>query len=411
MRRVAYFTDVEGRWEKLAGFVERTAGLALRDDHIAVDDHTLLVFGGDAIDRGPAGRRVVSVLLASKMHAPDRVVLLAGNRDINKMRLVRELNGYPPANAPDQIVAAGRGALLTYIFARTMGAADAFEHRRAELARLARSCTNEDVAESFLHDLEPNGELTRYLAACQLAHREGNTLFLHGAVTEESYGRCPTIDERASNVDDWIDRLNGFYSDQIEQFRARRLKSSGAPGWEPIVAYQAPIRGTRTNQSSVVYGRPVSESGEIALPTEEVVEWLRASDVRRVVLGHTPTGDCPTLLRDNGGFELLMADNSYGRIESGASVVIHGENSVEVHGETLLDDGEEAIVEYSLRSGEPGPLGFRDASTKRLVKAKLRSGDADEASYLLFRPLAGYEVEQTRARETELVGRVLETPR
>ena len=45
------------------------------------------MFGGDAIDRGPGGRRIVRTLLAARRRYGDRVILLAGNRDINKLRL------------------------------------------------------------------------------------------------------------------------------------------------------------------------------------------------------------------------------------------------------------------------------------------------------------------------------------
>ena len=73
--------------------------MTLRGGELTLAPGATLVFGGDAIDRGPAGRRVVAALLAAKRHYDDRVVLLAGNRDINKLRLHRELAGRPPRHA------------------------------------------------------------------------------------------------------------------------------------------------------------------------------------------------------------------------------------------------------------------------------------------------------------------------
>src|SRR5262249_20117202 len=147
-------------WSKLAGFA--------RDNPIAYLDHAsrlhvregaVFVFGGDAIDRGPEARRVVATLLEAQRRMPDRVVLLAGNRDINKLRLVRELSGSPPPGAPRT---ADRGELLRWIFSRTMGARDAFEHRRAEIGGSAAS--DAEVVASFLEDLAPGGALRDYLA-------------------------------------------------------------------------------------------------------------------------------------------------------------------------------------------------------------------------------------------------------
>ena len=91
MRTVAYLTDVEGRWDKLVDFCAGTSAVTLDANGLHVADNCVFVFGGDAIDRGPSGRKFVSTLLAAKRAQPDQVVLLAGNRDINKLRIAREL--------------------------------------------------------------------------------------------------------------------------------------------------------------------------------------------------------------------------------------------------------------------------------------------------------------------------------
>ena len=142
MRKVAYLTDIEGRWDKLLDFC---AGPGARSSLVSYDearglrvaDDAVFVFGGDAIDRGPAGRKIVATLLAAKRAQPDRVVLLAGNRDINKLRLARELDARLPAGT--------RAELLRSIFSRTMGARDAFAHRQAELTTEGRPASDEDV--------------------------------------------------------------------------------------------------------------------------------------------------------------------------------------------------------------------------------------------------------------------------
>src|SRR5687767_411821 len=109
---VAYLTDVEGKWPKLESFARQNPALRLDGDTIRVADGASFVFGGDAVDRGPAGRRIVRTLLEAKRRQPDQVILLAGNRDINKLRLARELSGHPPEGAPS----GPRSALLRWIF-------------------------------------------------------------------------------------------------------------------------------------------------------------------------------------------------------------------------------------------------------------------------------------------------------
>jgi hypothetical protein len=406
MRKVAYLTDIEGRWEKLLDFCAPAgagASLVSYDEArgLRVADDAVFVFGGDAIDRGPAGRKIVATLLEAKRAQPERVVLLAGNRDINKLRLARELDARAPASA--------RAELLRTIFSRTMGARDAFQHRQAELANEGRPASDDHVVESWLEDVAPRGELARYLAAAVLAHREDETLFLHGGVTEENLGVVPGTSARIAGVDSWVRALNDFYAASMSAFVAGRCAPDGTPLWQRLLAYQAPLPGTALNQASVVYARPSDPLGNPMLPPEPVIAELRASDVRRVVIGHTPSGDCPALLRDPSGFELVLADNSYGRLEHGSRVII-GDNVVRLEGTTLLDSGEREPVSCELlpesASSSSPFVGLRDAATGRLVKARLQRGD-----YLTFRALEGRRVEQIAATEEELRRAALVVPR
>ncbi len=406
MRRIAYLTDVEGRWDKLVDFCEATPLVTLdAAGSLRVADGARFVFGGDAVDRGSSGRKIVATLLAAKEAQPDSVVLIAGNRDINKLRLVRELDGHPPAKAPVEIRDGRRADLLRFIFSQTMGAREAFEHRRTELASEGRAADDEAVAQSYLDDLAPNGSLVRYLASAVLAHREGDTLFLHGGVTDENLGVVPGRTGRVTGVDAWVNELDDFYAQSMDDFAARRLSPTGEPMWSMLIAYQAPLSGSRLNQTSVVYARPTNDRGEPVLPSEAVVAELRASDVRRVIVGHTPSGDCPTLLRDGSGFELLLADNSYGRIERGSSITID-DRILAVAGETRLDSGEREGVGYELELGAASILGLREASSGRLVKARLRRGD-----YLTFRATEGHSPEQKAMSAEELSKSELVVPR
>ena len=49
------------------------------------------VFGGDVFDKGDGDLRIARQLLCFKKSHPDRVWLLAGNRDLNKLRFPAEL--------------------------------------------------------------------------------------------------------------------------------------------------------------------------------------------------------------------------------------------------------------------------------------------------------------------------------
>ncbi len=271
-----------------------------------------------------------------------------------------------------------------------MGARQAFRHRAEELASAGGAADDEAVTTSYLEDLSPTGEHTLYLCACQLGYREGDTLFVHGGVTRESLGHVPNAAGHFDDVDAWVAGLNQFYAEQCAAFRAREPS-----GYAALVAYQAPVPGTRLNQASVVYGRPTDEVGNPILPAPEVIQRLRRDGVRRVVLGHTPSGDSPAVLRDRAGFELVLADNSHGRVELGSQLLLDDEPRIA--GVSVLDDGEQVAVLTRLAvEGEDSPLGLRDA-TGRLVKGRLLRGD-----YLVFRGFTGYRIEQSAAAESAL---------
>ena len=389
---IAYLTDVEGRWDKLESFVAGNPHVSLLGEELRLEDGVTFVFGGDAIDRGPHARRFVALLLAAKRRYGERVVLLAGNRDINKVRLVTELNGRPHRLAPPLPT---RAELLKWTLANTMGASQAFEHRASELRETGAPSDDEAVASSYLADLGPGGDLQAFLKSSHLGFRAGATLFLHGGLTPENFLQGPR-GEQARGVDEWLATLGQFYREQIDLFAA---------GTRPDALIQYQAQGPdKLNQQSVVYARPTDECGNPQLPPRPIVERLLREGIRRLVVGHTPSGDCPAILRD-GEFELVLADNSYGRIELGSQLTLT-DDETHVRALTALDDGRTLKVQFRSRRDERSPLWLRDRHTGQLVKARLEDGE-----YLLFRGLPGFQVEQLAASAHDLGQRSLIAPR
>jgi hypothetical protein len=402
MQRVAHISDVEGSWARLSTFFQRTDGLRLGDDgRLHVDDDELtFVFGGDAIDRGPWSRRVVRALLDVKERQPDRVVLLAGNRDLNKLRLLRELAGALPKKAPPELhelFASGRpgsrAEVLRWIFTNTMGAAPAFDMRRTELLAEGQTPSDDDVVDSFLDELRPpDGAHFRFLACSQLAFRRGRTLFIHGGFADECLGHVP---DRAAidDVDGWIAALNGFCASQLQRYAARPVVVDSEPDWQPLVLYQAPVKGLGRNPHSVVYGRFGHDPwNNPRLPSSSSLRWLADRGIARVVVGHTPCGDLPSFLRSREGVEIVIADNSRGRVDVGLSLVVT-DDAVRVRACTKLDDDTLLDVDYIHERDDAidddDPVG-RLTADGRLVKAVL----ADDRA-LLFRFDEGFAVRQT----------------
>lgn len=401
---VAYLTDVEGSWQRLESFcagnplvqLTSTGSGTTAVDVLRVREGATFVFGGDAIDRGPWSRRIVRTLLEARNAQPDQVVLLAGNRDLNKLRLARELEGHPPQRAPDEVRLLPRAQLLKWIFAHTMGAADAFEHRRCELLveRATTGAQDEDVAQSFVDDLAPAGDLACYLEACQLTWRAGSTLFVHGGVAKEALTIVPgaaTIE--LSQFDDqvWRAHLDAFYAQQMAAFRARAIEPDGRPAWESAILYQAPLKGRKLNPGSVVYGRMGDELNNPALPSQATIDALARCGIRRVMVGHTPSGDSPSIVRSTSSpqpFEVIVADNSRSRVQTGSKIVVR-DDIVHIEARCVLDDdlGElDVKLALALRD-RATPIGQRTADGS-LVKSE-HGGE-----WLVFRYDAGWQCKQ-----------------
>ncbi len=340
-----WISDLEGRWDKLVqaadGEALRLGGAGPGRDELRAGPGFRLVHGGDVVDRGPAGLRLLRTLVDA--HDADGAVLLAGNRDINKLRLPRELGPAPRPDAPAPV-----GERLRWTLSRTMGAGSAWAWRAAELG--VDPADESTLVLSLLDDVGPEGPLLAYLKRAKLIFRKDETLFAHGAVLEESLGVVPGVAHRIDDLGEWIEALNQYYDDQIAAFCADPL----GVGHLGIIGYQAPRPGTREHQASVVYGRPTHPSGQARLPSPATQRLLKDQGIRRLVLGHTPMGDCPSVLRQDG-FEQILGDTSYSPLEAGPRVRIRGDRSW-IRGEALASD-EHVHFELDLRLDTSSDIG------------------------------------------------------
>jgi hypothetical protein len=195
--------------------------------------NTQFVYGGDTVDKGPGDIRLVRALVSLKKRYPDRVHLLVGNRDLNKLRLLSELSEsdmkrdldciskpFWDPNAKSlkeyllEVQLKSKGATdkdgsaesldqcnskaerLRYMLVHTMGCPETFEFRREEIQILTKifgeyphgnethdftptgdlgdelshiNVADEDVVESFLYELSKEGSLYQYLKLSQVS--------------------------------------------------------------------------------------------------------------------------------------------------------------------------------------------------------------------------------------------------
>ena len=433
--RLGYVTDVEGNLEYFKKFVRQSNVLRLvaeSDLELVLDlydDSCYFVFGGDSVDKGPGDIRLNRALVSLKRKHPERVHLLVGNRDLNKLRFSAELseadlkwpledipgphwdpkaptlqeflekelqtNSSLPKNITVHDINT-RVNRLKYMLKHTLGCPNTFEYRRLELSIL-RQCeavdvSDEDVVDNFLYEVEnPEGSLRQYLENAEVAAALGNTLFVHGAVDERTMKYVPALDTKFENpsskpkstkiyedLNEWVAELNSFLKAGLKDHYERPEwdDTRSTRGGEALLALQnRPAVWGRsivsncygdggvifTENASELLNNPTRLSQEKHNPLvfegvssdprdPKVAEWLMQHGIKRVVVGHKPTGDSPAVLTSAyTGVEIVSGDTSFSdtsaRDNRGSAVAV-----VEIIGKSKTTNRLE--LSGSLSSGE-----------------------------------------------------------
>ncbi|RHY03185.1 hypothetical protein DYB25_013101, partial [Aphanomyces astaci] len=284
--KILYVTDVEGNWDYFLRFIQtvQTSPHTLNALTFTDASHTRLVlqrgyqfvFGGDVGDKGVVNTdRLIRVLLALKHDYPDRVVLIAGNRDVNKMRWTSEftdvemdLKTMDPGikSGPHWLPETTRQPLgiIPYLSKLARNgqdipttstdssssidymALDAVNTKPDDnVLQKEEAISDENVLDSFLESVQEGGDLRAYLKHCVLGAVLGSTLLVHGGIimtandgrVRSCLGRVPPADSTVSyaawvaeldalhdeedqviekvDIRQWIDELNGWYAAQI----------------------------------------------------------------------------------------------------------------------------------------------------------------------------------------------------
>ncbi|GLD92881.1 hypothetical protein PINS_up001460 [Pythium insidiosum] len=434
----------QGNWGYVQRVVRQSTCLQFTDAserQLALRDDALLVFGGDAGDKGDDTLHCYRELVRLKRQHPDRVVLLVGNRDVNKLRFTSELHDsemdlhtmareiydgpvWVPRDRrttlPQYLETLADGGDLKHVNTKvnrlqwmlehTMGCQGEFERRRRELQAQSQapspSVSDDDVLASFIDSVaRPDGVLREYLELGALAFLSHDTLFLHGGVvtrvddsdgrvTAGALGRVPGVTHAFPNVREWVDALNAWYHRELEGWRQQPTWSAdrSTRGGNALLEYVLP-----SHRESVVMGRHLDRAGMPVVLPRDAVEWLSASGVRRLLIGHTPHGNCPTVVKQPAPDgqcplfeEVVMGDTSYSDmtasdnrgIAASEIVVSPGGAAVAVRG--VLPDGRRIAYETS------DALVGRELRDGTRVKARLADGNADAEELLVFRMANGY---------------------
>jgi hypothetical protein len=217
---------------------------------------------------------------------------------------------------------------LKYILEKSMGAAKAFEYRREEISIINKmniaNITDEDVLNSFLSDFEESGRMKNYIQNSQMLYlTEDGSLVAHGVVNKENFGKIPFNNTQSKininsfdDLQEWVNKVNKktnelvqFWIDELDH----KALSYDSP-WMDLVRYQEPIPNTPANSESFIYGRFSDSNGNPQLPDKKFLNNAKKAGVKRVIVGHTPAGDYPVIIKDiTTNIEIVLTDTSYSK--------------------------------------------------------------------------------------------------
>eukprot|EP00928_Gymnodinium_smaydae_P063001 TRINITY_DN4670_c0_g1_i2.p1 TRINITY_DN4670_c0_g1~~TRINITY_DN4670_c0_g1_i2.p1 ORF type:complete len:938 (+),score=184.29 TRINITY_DN4670_c0_g1_i2:108-2816(+) len=337
--QIEFITDIEGNWNYLLEFIESSKVLYWRGPtrgpwgpgQLEIRPDCVLVFGGDAVDKGPGDIRICKTLLSLKWRYPTQVFLILGNRDLMKLRMAAELapgqenNIWLPTwdKKPTEYetylgrVGHDRSLVtkLQWMLQCNMGCQDTtFNTRKEELALLSGGeVSDEDVLSSYLTSVDPNADdcwMLDFLLAGVLAVVVGDALFVHGGLNKDSVGAVPQKADAYDSVHEWVAELNAWKNEEMEMYlkHPQWIPGSNPPrrgGWR-LIEYGTPGAGTKT----VIYHNPFV-NGNPVRRDQEVVDFLRNNNIKRMFSGHQPHGQTPTVVRHpDTGLLVVTCDTS-----------------------------------------------------------------------------------------------------
>jgi hypothetical protein len=301
---------------------------------------------------------------------------------------------------------------------QTMGSPDAFAHRKQELKweramnQQITIVTDQDVVESYRRSCHPKGELGQFLSQAQLISRLGPLVFVHGSlplldedVAEQHQRGLSAWDDMTmfmpwispgetaqqvgvANIDEWMDALNGFCHNKVEEWKAdiARIEANGGmddsiePIWARMAGYQNSYSDliqygmgwlpNRKKNPTVVYNTftpggmphrfyPDSEEHHMV---QAIKDFFDRAAVQVILAGHKPQGDLPSAIRVDESKWVVLADTSY----SSETVWHHGDKNEDRasdekpsnlgRGSSTSFRGEVAISEVLIKLGKGGSL-------------------------------------------------------
>ena len=212
-----------------------------------------------------------------------------------------------------------------------MGSPDSFKFRVQELDEMGLASDDDSVSKSFLDLVKPGGVHAKFVAAGQIAHIIGDTLFVHGGINASNQGYVPPYgakrEQYVSTLREWVEEINRFaksesrdYAESLDSYvKANPLdyyaKEGGYKHQQPgsrLVHYGMGPNKDGTTNTTVIYCNYLV-NGKPTPMDASLTKWLQEGGVNRIVVGHQPHGDAPLVIQCANGVQVITGDTSYAK--------------------------------------------------------------------------------------------------
>lgn len=339
---VGVISDIEGKWKALETYAQRRNSVIdnnllkkysdefdkirntqefINKNEIKINldeilkENCKLVFLGDLIDNGFDNIKLLTFFILLKDKYNDKVILIAGNRDINKLRLQFIENDENFKKDIERIsiwhekfsklAKQDKTQKLKFIFDETMGAKGLFDRIKTELTFKDSSNKNQIPTEEKVSEYITKIYLDlikSYLKKCQIIHVEKNinSIFIHGGIHNDNIGKFINKEtEEEKNFDNWINNLNNEFQELI--------KKENFDDLVPLLEYQEPPIDKNkwvgeSNDSSVLHSRPwnfeTNNLRRIDIVKDNCyVTKLLENGINKEFVGHSPVGKLPIMIK------------------------------------------------------------------------------------------------------------------
>ncbi len=356
-------TDVEGNWERLLSQANSPASVLVINNNGTgtIKNNGRIRFLGDTTDKGPHSFKVITFILNLKKKYPDRVELIIGNRDLNKLRFNWELSPaaldlrtdetrddgfrvYEWKTKWDKWIADGKnkvdGVVTSYthgenpvtdqilkmkwMLSETMGAAELFEAVKKELNLKTDALTCQELQTWA----QPGGLWAQYLELANIIYFDADigALYVHGGISDTDFGVVPDQQKRYENLAQWISALNAWGQKVIRAGINGDMKDAiaGVQYQEPEVIrdMNGHTKWGTPNPESVIHGRPWSPDYNIKPIDPTTAQTLKSQGVNYVCSGHSPIGQIAVMIRSSNGLLAIFCDTSSTQNPPRGSIVI-----------------------------------------------------------------------------------------